>query len=160
MGKESGKQQLITFIKKYQYVIWVVLVGVLLMLIPQNDEEPTKEIPVIETVPQDLEMELSNILSLICGVGKVEVLLTEAAGSDTIFPMDSSQNQNNLDTVIVKSENREEMGLVKQVMPPKYKGAIIVCQGADSASVRLSVVNAVKSVTGLSSDCITVLRMK
>ena len=160
MGKESGKQQLITFIKKYQYVIWVVLVGVLLMLIPQNDEEPTKEIPVIETVPQDLEMELSNILSLICGVGKVEVLLTEAAGSDTIFQMDSSQNQNNLDTVIVKSENREEMGLVKQVMPPKYKGAIIVCQGADSASVRLSVVNAVKSVTGLSSDCITVLRMK
>ena len=160
MGKESGKQQLITFIKKYQYVIWVVLVGVFLMLIPQNDEEPTKEIPAIETVPQDLEMELSNILSLICGVGKVEVLLTEAAGSDTIFQMDSSQIQSNLDTVIVKSENREEMGLVKQVMPPQYKGAIIVCQGADSASVRLSVVNAVKSVTGLSSDCITVLRMK
>lgn len=160
MDMESGKQQLISFIKKYQYVLFVVLVGVFLMLIPENKEQPQIHTPSEKAAEPDLEMKLSAILSQITGVGKAEVLLTEASGSHTIYQMDTSQNQNNLDTVIVMDGNREESGLVQQVLPPKYKGAIIVCQGADSASVKLSVVEAVKSVTGLSSDCITVLKMK
>ena len=45
MDMESGKQQLITAIKKYQYVLLVVLVGVFLMLLPQNREEPLPEVP-------------------------------------------------------------------------------------------------------------------
>lgn len=160
MDMESGKQQLITFLKKYQYVLLVVLLGVFLMLLPQNAKEQQLQLPSEETISPDLEMELSAMLSQISGVGKAEVLLTEASGSDTIYQMDTAQNQGNLDTVIVTDGNREEYGLVKQVLPPVYRGALVVCQGADSASVRLCVVDAVKSVTGLSSDCITVLKMK
>ena len=160
MDMESGKQQFIAFVKKYQYIFLVVLAGVFLMLLPENTEEPQMEIaPEVSDHP-DLEEELSLILSHISGVGKAEVLLTEASGSDTIYQMDEGQNQSNLDTVIITGENRVETGLVKQVISPVYKGAVIVCQGADSASVRLSVLEAVKSVTGLSSDCITVLKMK
>ena len=160
MDMESGKQQFIAFVKKYQYILLVVLAGVFLMLLPENAEEPQMEIaPEVSDHP-DLEEELSLILSHISGVGKAEVLLTEASGSDTIYQMDEGQNQSNLDTVIVTGENRVETGLVKQLISPVYKGAVIVCQGADSASVRLSVLEAVKSVTGLSSDCITVLKMK
>lgn len=160
MDMESGKQQFIASLKKYQYFFLVILVGVFLMLLPEKAEEPQLEIAPEETSCPDLEQELSLILSCISGVGKAEVLLTEASGSDTIYQMDAGQNQSNLDTVIVMDGNRVETGLVKQVMPPVYKGAVIVCQGADSASVRLSVLEAVKSVTGLSSDCITVLKMK
>jgi len=160
MDMESGKQQLIASIKKYQYVLLVILVGVFLMLLPQNTDESQVKISLEEVVHPDLEIELAAILSQISGVGKAEVLLTEESGSNTIYQMDTGQNQSNLDTVIVMDGNREETGLVKQVLPPVYRGAIIVCQGADSASVRLSVVDAVKSVTGLSSDCITVLKMK
>lgn len=160
MDMESGKQKLIIFIKKYQYVLWVVLIGALLMLLPENAEKVKEEIPHEEPVHTDLEMELSMMLSKIDGVGKAEILLTEASGSDTIYQLDVAQNQSNLNTVIVMDGNREEKGLVKQVLPPVYRGAIVVCQGADSPSVRLCVVSAVKSVTGLSSDCITVLKMK
>lgn len=160
MDMESRKQQLVSCIRKYQYVLLVVLVGVFLMLIPQKTDSPNITDSFEETYAPDLEMELSEILSKISGVGKTAVLLTEASGSDTIYQMDISQNQSNSDTVIVMNKDREEIGLVKQIMPPKYKGAVIVCQGADKASVRLSVVDAVKSVTGLSSDCITVLKMK
>lgn len=160
MDMESGKQQLITAIKKYQYILWVVLVGVFLMLLPQKTEE--SEVPFSQEVSslQDLESELAVILSRIAGVGDAEVLLTEASGSNTIYQMDAGQNQGNLDTVVVMDGNRQETGLVKQILPPAYRGAIVVCQGAASANVRLSVINAVKSVTGLSSDCITVLEMK
>ena len=161
MDQESGKQQFITVIKKYQYLILVVLIGIFLMLLPSNTKTPqmTTDLPA-EITTYDLETELSDILSHILGVGRVEVLLTESSGSNTIYQMDTTQNQSNLDTVVITNINREETGLVKQVLPPTYKGALIVCQGADNANVRLSVVEAVKSVTGLSSDCITVLKMK
>lgn len=39
-------------------------------------------------------------------------------------------------------------------------GAVVVCQGADLAQVRLNVTNAVSSYTGLGCDKITVLKMK
>lgn len=160
MDLETGKQQFITFVKKYQYVLLVVLVGVVLMLIPQSPRESQTVMQTEEAVKPDLQMQLAAILGQISGVGKVEVLLTEAAGADTVYQVDIRQNQANADTVIITDRNREETGLVKQIFPPVYRGAVVVCQGADSAGVRLNVVDAVKSVTGLSSDCITVLKMK
>lgn len=160
MDLETGKQQFITVVKKYQYVLLVVLVGVVLMLIPQSPRESQTVTQTEEVVEADLQMQLAAILGQISGVGKVEVLLTEAAGADTVYQVDTRQNQANADTVIITDRNREETGLVKQIFPPVYRGAVVVCQGADSAGVRLNVVDAVKSVTGLSSDCITVLKMK
>lgn len=160
MDLETGKQQFITFVKKYQYVLLVVLVGVVLMLIPQSPRESQTVTQTEEVVEADLQMQLAAILGQISGVGKVEVLLTEAAGADTVYQVDTRQNQANADTVIITDRNREETGLVKRILPPVYRGAVVVCQGADSAGVRLNVVDAVKSVTGLSSDCITVLKMK
>ena len=160
MDLETGKQQFITFVKKYQYVLLVVLVGVVLMLIPQSPRASQPVAETEETVKPDLQMQLAAILGQISGVGKVEVLLTEAAGADTVYQVDTRQNQANADTVIITDRNREETGLVKRILPPVYRGAVVVCQGADSAGVRLNVVDAVKSVTGLSSDCITVLKMK
>ncbi|MBQ1170953.1 MAG: hypothetical protein IIX49_09000 [Oscillospiraceae bacterium] len=130
------------------------------MLIPPKQEKPQPVIPDCETALPDLEKELAALLSRISGVGKAEVLLTEASGYKTIYQTDPSQNQSTWDTVIVMDGNRAETGLIQLVESPVYKGAVIVCQGADSAAVRLAVVDAVKSVTGLSSDCITVLKMK
>ena len=160
MDMLSGKQQLITVIKKYQYVLLIILLGVFLMLLPSHTKESEITTEVSTDLSQELEEELSEILSQISGVGKTEVLLTELSGSNTIYQMDTSQSRNNADTVVIRNQSRDETGLVKQVLPPVYKGAIIVCEGADSANVRLSVVEAVKSVTGLSSACITVLKMK
>lgn len=39
-------------------------------------------------------------------------------------------------------------------------GALIVCEGAENAGVRLEIIHAVGSYTGYSSDKITILRMK
>lgn len=160
MDWESGKQQFLVFFKKYQYLFLVVLLGVFLMLLPDSSPDPEQVVVSQKADAPDLEEELSEILSHISGVGKTRVLLTEASGSDTIYQTDAGQNQTNLDTVIVTDGTRAETGLVKQVIAPVYKGAIVVCQGGDSAQVRLWVSEAVKSVTGLSSACITVLKMK
>ena len=61
--------------------------------------------------------------------------------------------------MIITDYNRNESALVERVDPPQYLGAIVICQGADSAAVRLAVVEAVSKYTGLGADQIAVLKM-
>ena len=105
---------------------------------------------------------LEQILGQIEGVGRVKVMLTQSAGEITIYQEDTDHSADTVreDTVLVTGESRQEMGLVRQVIPPKYQGAVVVCQGGDRAAVRLAIVDAVAAVTGLTSDRITVLKMK
>ena len=105
---------------------------------------------------------LEQILGQIEGVGRVKVMLTQSAGEITIYQEDTDHSGDTVreDTVLVTGESRQEMGLVRQVIPPKYQGAVVVCQGGDRAAVRLAIVDAVAAVTGLTSDRITVLKMK
>lgn len=151
--------------KKYRFTILVVLLGVGLMCLPSGKKETSEQVPVAvteNTGQRQLETALAEILSQIKGAGKVEVLLTEAKGSETMYQSDShiGSNSDSQDTVIISGSDRTEYGLVRQVNPPSYQGAIIVCQGASNASVRLAIVQAVSSVTGLGADHITVLKMK
>lgn len=154
------------WIKEYRYVILVLVLGILLMMLPQGKTEEKKDdnvlIPETEAV-ETLQEQLEQLLSQVQGAGKVRVLLTEAEGERVIYQTDgeqSSQNSTRADTVIVSDSARAESGLVQQILPPSYMGAIILCQGADSASVRLSLIEAVSNATGLSSDRISVLKMK
>ena len=48
---------------------------------------------------------------------------------------------------------------VKRVLPV-FRGAVVLCDGADDASVRLSVTQAVSTVCGIGADKVTVLKMK
>lgn len=148
--------------EKYRYVIIVLLAGLILMLLPEsppkNDEQ--QEISA-EAVPA-LQDTLAEILSLVHGAGKVKVLLTQERGEQIVYQADTNtaQDTQRSSTVLVSDSAREETGLVKQIISPTYRGAIILSQGADNANVRLSIMEAVKSVTGLTYDRITILKMK
>ncbi len=148
-------KRLTEFLSKYRWAVLILMLGIALMLIPTADEEP--QIQPEAALPQEQEnlgSQLTTVLSQIKGVGKVQVLLTVNTGSNTVYQTDGE------DTVIVTDGNRVQNGLVQRVEFPVYRGAVVVCQGADSPTVRLSIVEAVSSVTGLSSDKITVLKMK
>lgn len=152
---------------KYKYVLLVLALGILLMLIPERTEQPVQQASTApQAAPESREAELEEILAQISGVGKVKVLLTEAAGAETIYQTEEDRTASTdseslrVETVIITGSDREEAGLVRTVTPPVYLGAIVVCQGGDSPTVRLSIVEAVSNVTGISSDRITVLKMK
>ena len=162
----AWKNTMAEFAKKYRYVLLVVLVGLVLLVLPE-EKEPVKQPESIQTEEKrNLQEDLAAILSQVAGAGKVEVLLTQATGEETIYQTDEdvstgeSTSDIRSDTVLVTGTDRSETGLIRQVNPPTYQGAIVLCQGADSAQVKLSIVEAVMSVTGLRSDCITVLKMK
>ena len=153
--------------KKYKYAILVLVVGLGLMLIPERSEEPTTEpIEIDHRETTSLNDRLAEILSTIDGAGKVEVLLSVRAGEETVYQTNNNitsngENQTSqITTVMITTADKSDTGLVRQVNPPIYLGAIIVCQGADSPSVRLSIINAVSDATGLGADQISVLKMK
>ena len=74
---------------KYKYVLLILLLGILLMSLPEGSKESMQpEISVPAPVYASKAEELEAILSQISGVGKVRVMLTEAAGSETIYQTD------------------------------------------------------------------------
>lgn len=162
IGKKAGE-----IIKKYRYVLIILVVGVLLMLIP---EIKTKNKTEVESAPIenqiDTTAQLQQLLEAVSGAGKVRVLLTCSSGEKIIYQTDenTSKTENGTTedrkTVIITNDNRAEQGLISQVIPPEYLGAVIVCQGAEKPAVRLAVTEAVSAATGLGADRIVVLKMK
>ena len=139
---------------KYRYVLLVALAGLALMVIPGGSEEAEPMLTVAEE--ETLESRLEAILSRIDGAGEVRLLLTEDRGGEIFYQTEGEDGK----TVLISGADRSESGLVRTTQPPSYRGAVVVCRGADSAAVRLAVVEAVANATGLGTDRITVLKMK
>lgn len=160
------KEKITEFAGKYKFVFIILLVGLFLMLIPSNEKASKTESATqaaVDTV--DVSEQLQQILSKMSGVGRVEVMLTIASGEKTIYQNNQDfsggeSGTSRMDTVIITDSDRAESGLVQQINPPIYQGAIVVCQGADNVSVRLNIIEAVAKATGLGTDKISVLKMK
>jgi len=157
------------FLKRYQWAILIVAIGLLMMMLPDGEKNvqesiPSQELPIQES--NALQNQLEQLLSQLDGAGKVRVLLTESIGQQFIYQTDQNKNITNesedhrSDTVIISATDRSETGLLKRIDPPQYLGAIVLCQGANNASVRLAIVDAVGTATGLRSDKISVWKMK
>jgi stage III sporulation protein AG len=152
------KQKLIAWISRYRYVLIVVAVGLILMLLPGGSTPKQEQPQQIQETEADFATELAEILSKIKGAGKVEVMLTTAQGQETCYQTDRRGEDQS--TVTITDSARNETGLIRQVNPPTYLGAIIVCQGGDDPGVRLAIVESVAKVTGLGADRISVMKMK
>ncbi|MBE6977207.1 MAG: hypothetical protein E7438_00995 [Ruminococcaceae bacterium] len=168
MDINSWAGRLKGWIMRFRYPILVILAGILLLTLPgKKKENSTATDPVALTGPsEDLTLELTEILQQIKGVGRVQVLLTISKGEQTHYQEDSDQSTDETgtdirtETVIIRDADDRESALIIQVIPPEYLGAIVVCDGADDASVKLAVLEAVAKATGLRSDRISVLKMK
>lgn len=169
MDRIAFQEKISVLFDKYKFVLLVVAIGLVLMLWPTEENEKmvsqTTSQPAQQVSAASVTEELSAILGQIRGVGRVRVMITEQSGSETHYQTDESGTQdtdgttNDSRTVLISSGS-SEAGLVKSVSPPVYLGAIVVCQGADDPAVRLSVSQAVSAVTGISTDRISVLKMK
>ena len=156
------------FVGKYRYALIVLVVGVLLIMLPgkKNQQQKTQQTEV--TVPKQTinEESLAQILQTIHGAGKVNVLLSIASSAETFYQTDTDTSSTGederiqIETVLVTDSQRNQTGLIRKIHAPAYLGAIVVCEGADSAAVKLSIIQAVSKVTGLGADHICVLKMK
>ncbi len=152
------KERIVSWLKRNKFVFLILAVGIAFMLIPSRSQVQEESEPEEAQAETDIARELADILSQIKGAGKVQVMLTVKTGKTTVYQFD--QDSNGQSTVIVTDADRAQAGLVQRVNPPEYLGAIVVCGGADSATVRLNIIEAVSKVTGLGTDRISVLKMK
>lgn len=157
---------------KYKYILLVLLAGVVLLLWPQSDGQ-TKTVPdesptaLEETAA--LEARICAILQQIDGVGETSVLLTVESGAETVYAYDrtesrsqqgDSASQNQQRELVTLSDSGGQSPVSLRQQAPVYRGAVVVCQGGDSAAVRLAVTQVIQSLTGLSADRIVISKMK
>ncbi len=173
---------ILEFLAKYKYIVIIAVLGLAFLMWPSEDDTVGNDdgkTVITKTVSDDevydMEGKLRNILGRIEGVGRLEVSLTLKCGVEVQYADEVSQssqqrmedgklsqseiNEDSKVVVLRDKDGNESVAVVKQIYP-EYLGAVIVCDGADSASVRLKVTNAVSTLTGLSSDRVSVVKMK
>lgn len=166
MALTGWKKKALDGILKYKYALGILLIGLVLMWIPgQSDKGVNESAPVEKSAEEDISSQLARILSQIQGAGSVEVLLTVSSGEKILYQQDTDiavgeSGTDRQDTVVITDADRNQNGLIQQVIPPVYQGAVIVCSGADDPKVKLAIVEAVSRATGLGADRICVLKMK
>lgn len=163
MELNQWREKAFGLVRKYKYVLIVLLLGIGLMLIPSQKDTSDSAPTTVEPSFSDQTDALTQILSQIQGAGKVKVLLTVAAGEQTVYQINQKMDASGRlesETVIITDGDRKEQGMVQKILAPEYRGAIVLCQGAGDAAVRLAIVEAVSDATGLGTDRISVLKMK
>lgn len=156
--KDKVKKQIkLLDIFKNKYALVVLAIGLLLVLLPTGSKSPdtkqTSELTAPAFSIADEESRLENQLAKIQGAGRVSVLLS-VQGSASRELAESDEG------TLVVSENGKERVVEIYYVNPEYMGAIIVCDGANSADVRLAISKAVSDFTGLGTDKITVISME
>ena len=155
-------------LNQYKYVLIVIAAGIILLLWPTGERERNTETGgtagVRETFDLDaLEEKLSKTLSKVEGAGEVTVTLTVKSGMEQVLASDRTTSVSERgssveeETVLVNSGGGQETVLLTQKYPT-FQGALVVCEGGDSAEIRLLLTQAVSALTGLGSDRITVCK--
>lgn len=156
MKDKVKKQVKLLDILKNKYALIVLAVGLLLVLWPtgsKTEETAASELTAPAFSITQEEGRLENQLSKIKGAGRVSVLLSVEGSA-------SRELAESEDGTLVISENGKERVVELYYVNPGYMGAIIVCDGANSADVRLAITKAVSDFTGLGTDKIAVINME
>ena len=125
-----------------------------------------------------LEEKLEKILSKISGVGEVKVLITYSESS-TLIPIydenkktsNTTENDDSGGTRTIEEIDNQKQVIYKEntdgskepvtqsIIQPKIEGAIVVAKGADNATVKAKIIQAIEATTGIATHKIQVFEM-
>lgn len=128
-------------------------------------------------VKNTMVTELEEILSKINGVGEVKVMITYSETSKTVPIYNEESSEENTEETdseggtrkvtqtdtkkeVIYEENENGKTLITQsIISPSIEGAIITAKGANDASIKTNIIQAVAAVTGLPTHKIQVFEM-
>lgn len=147
------------------YSALVLGIGLALMLFPGKERET------LPAEPQQSEFSLEEftasaeeLLSRIDGVGKLSLQFSLETDGSRSFLYDLRESRGEVtgdlqkEAVLINQDGNQEPVALERVYP-SFRGAVVVCQGADSSRVTLAIKEALSSLTGLGMDKIKVLKM-
>ena len=132
-----------------------------------------------QSYERELEARLSDLLSVVQGAGKVEVMITLSYTTEIILAENISSNETWMqesdaaggtrenrtkitenNKVMVQGSGGAQQPLIVKEIVPKVEGVIIVAQGGGDILIKEALMNAAKTVLGIEIHKVQVLRMK
>lgn len=161
-----NKEQILKIFKnKNNRIIFIIfIIGVVLVLTAQNHKDTGGEsayTPTSAVSVRDEEERLAEMLTQIEGAGRVSVMITYESGTEKSLAYEtrtSSREESG-----ERSEDRKavtsggEPMVVKEVYP-QVKGVIVAADGADSASVKTAIREAVTASLGVSAHRVCIFK--
>lgn len=162
---------------KYKYFLIIIIVGLAFLLIPGNSKNKATDTSTFNQSDfsvEKYEKRIEETLGKCHGVGRVSVMLAIKSGIETVYAEEErittrEQSGNDITdynkdfdrrpSILSDGSGKEVPVTIKQINP-EFLGATVICDGADNPKVRLYVTEAVSSLTGITSDRITVIKMK
>lgn len=140
----------------------------------QNNNTETTD----STNDDNMVTNLEEILSNIRGVGNVKVMITYAETSKTVPVYNEESTEENTEetdseggtrkvtqtdvkkeVIYEESDGGGKTLITQSIISPTIEGAIITAEGADDATVKTNIIQAVGAVTGLATHKIQVFEM-
>lgn len=162
-----NKEQIIKIFKnKNNRIIFIIfIIGVVLVLTAQHHKDTyggeNVSAPASAVSVRNEEERLAEMLAQIEGAGRVSVMITYESGTEKslAYETKTSSRENSGE----RSEDRRavtsggEPMVVKEVYP-QVKGVIVAADGADSASVKTAIREAVTASLGVSAHKVCIFK--
>lgn len=160
-------------LKSNKYAALVLALGLILILLPTGEKKTRTEPEITDRGEFSLaeeEQRITAVLKRIDGAGDVELVLTLKTGAQAVVATDTDvsssvdgdgrKEDTSISTVIISQGSSSEMPVTLKTVYPEYQGALVVAEGAGNAEIKLRLTEAVSGLTGLTTDRITVVKMK
>ena len=163
-GFTWNSKAVLQFFQKNRWTALLLLVGLALLLWPtggtgdNNTPAATEQRQQYEYDLESLEEKLANTLSQVDGAGKTQVVLTLATNGSVELAENQTSKDGSVETQVVvvkRGSNQEDVVEVAQQYPA-FLGALVVSDGGGDPQVKLDLLQAVKALTGLGSDQISI----
>lgn len=166
----AAKERFLPILKKYRAVLAVLLAGVLLLASGHGGKEQVQTANTDTAASQsfdlnDFQQELEARLTAIDGAGRVSLMLSLDQTEEAVYAVNTRQTSGSdsrsleSDVSVVSNGGYGETPVTVKSVLPVFRGAVVLCDGADDAAVRLAVTQAVSTVCGIGADKVTVLKM-
>ena len=126
--------------KKILLVALIALIGILLIFISSRENEdsvPETTGISLDEYKERLEGEVASICSSVEGVGKCRVIISFERGEETVYKGSS----------------------VVEIKPPKVKGVIVACRGADNDNVKAELTDMMTALFDIGSNRVAILKL-
>lgn len=152
---------------KLRWPALILAIGVLLLLLPGKSAKEEVSVPQgageqeTDFSLTEFSASLEQLLRGIEGAGEVHLLLTLEDHGQTVYQTDLSQSesgdstQSQSQTVFARQDGADTPVTLRSSCP-SFRGAVVVCQGAQHPQVVLAIKEAIACATGLGMDRITV----
>lgn len=151
---------------RWKYILLVVLAGVVLLLIPSGEhsgtQQPAGQTPETQFDLEGMERKIERALSKVQGAGEVTVVLTLKESSRQELARDTQETDSGYSstTVVVSQGGGSDRTVPLQSIYPKYQGALVICPGGGDARVKLQLLEAMRALTGLSGEKISICKSR